>query len=131
MSPADLVQELRERIEAYPASYSSEARKLDRALLDALADKDAALAEALAELTEFDETNRQLVKTADGWRDKYRAAEAALAEMRVELERAREALKPFATFSDHKTSYVELPVRWCIDAARALGPSLLDEGVKR
>lgn len=31
-----IAAELRARIEAYPASYSSEARKLDRALLDEL-----------------------------------------------------------------------------------------------
>ncbi|MEI9428681.1 hypothetical protein [Mesorhizobium sp. Cs1299R1N3] len=36
------------------------------------------------------------------------------------LQEARKALKPFATFADHKTSYVELPVQWCIDAARSL-----------
>ncbi|RUV07994.1 hypothetical protein EOA79_02585 [Mesorhizobium sp. M1A.F.Ca.IN.020.03.2.1] len=50
-------------------------------------------------------------------------SEAEASDLRRKLEERNEALKPFATFSDHKTSYVELPVRWCIAAARTLAAS--------
>jgi hypothetical protein len=41
-------------------------------------------------------------------------------DARASLAEAKRLLKPFAAFSDHKSSYVELPVRWCEPIARFL-----------
>lgn len=84
-----------------------------RILLDALAAKDTALSEVAKERDAFE-------AGCEYWSSETARVCGEASALAAKLEQARKALEPFAKFSTHKTSYVELPVRWCIDAARAL-----------
>lgn len=113
-----------------------------RSILDALAAKDTALSEMRAELEEYRSDYLAEVRTAQFALERATAAEA-------ELERARKALQPFAKvfecdigedeadadrFQPMRTPYNRAPLLTVGDfraAARALAPSIQDEGGER
>lgn len=87
---------------------------------------------AVGNFVRYDDHVRELAKAADT----LAAKDTALAEMRVELERLRHtAQSRYELLRECQTELRTLqdnPEGGLVEAiARALGPSLLDEGVKR
>ncbi len=141
---ADLIEELRTQladrtglIRDLEGHNFDDAISAIRALLDALAAKDAALSKLNDEnATTFVNLSTKMLEVAVE-RDK---AEAALSEMRAELDRARNALEPFAAARGHFDGHVrdddvvsialrDIRAHHVFAAARALASQ--DEGEER
>jgi hypothetical protein len=110
--PSELRLEAAAEIETLRSALSQEREAREKAEKRADANADhAGLANA---------NLKQMEAARASWKTEAERLNVAVEALEASLAEAKRLLKPFAAFSDHKSSYVELPVRWCEPIARFL-----------